>query len=109
MTTQWLAEMIMSDCGCSTQNQTLLARITTRIEQYDRANAAPTQPAQQNAQVPVAWRRREKGATQWQYFGWQETGMSHELISRWNNDGFECEAILAPPSTEQHLSVFTHR
>lgn len=45
--TQWLAEMIMSDCGCSTQNQTLLARITTRIEQYDRANAAPTQPAQQ--------------------------------------------------------------
>jgi hypothetical protein len=39
--TQWLAEMIMSDCGCSTGNQRLLDRIIDRIQQYDRANAAP--------------------------------------------------------------------
>ena len=42
--TQWLAEMIMSDCGCSTQNQRLLDRIVERITQYDAANTAP-QPA----------------------------------------------------------------
>lgn len=39
--TQWLAEMIMSDCGCSTENQRLLDRIIDRIQQYDRASAAP--------------------------------------------------------------------
>ncbi len=39
--TQWLAEMVMSDCGCSTENQRLLDRIIDRIQQYDRANAAP--------------------------------------------------------------------
>lgn len=35
---QWLAEMVMSDCGCSTNNQRLLERITERIEQHIRAN-----------------------------------------------------------------------
>ena len=39
--TKWLAEMIMSDCGCSTENQRLLDRIIDRIQQYDRASAAP--------------------------------------------------------------------
>lgn len=39
--TQWLAEMIMSDCGCSTQNQRLLDRIVERITRYDAANTAP--------------------------------------------------------------------
>lgn len=39
--TQWLAKMIMSDCGCSTNNQRLFDRIVARIEQYDRSNAAP--------------------------------------------------------------------
>ena len=39
--TQWLAEMIMSDCGCSTENKRLLDRIIDRIQQYDRASAAP--------------------------------------------------------------------
>lgn len=39
--TQWLAEMIMSDCGCSTRNQRLLDRIIDRIQQYDRASASP--------------------------------------------------------------------
>ena len=48
------------------------------------------EPAQQE---PVAWRRREKGSIDWQYFGWKETAMSHELVARWNNGEFECEAI----------------
>jgi hypothetical protein len=39
--TQWLAEMVMSDCGCSTENQRLLDRIIDRIQHYDRANTAP--------------------------------------------------------------------
>ena len=39
---QWLAEMVMSDCGCSTNNQRLLERITARIEQHIRANTPPT-------------------------------------------------------------------
>jgi hypothetical protein len=39
---QWLAEMIMSDCGCSTNNQSLLNRIINRIDQHERANT--TQP-----------------------------------------------------------------
>ena len=43
---------------------------------------------------PVAWRRREVGGY-WQYFGWEEADMSHELVERWNKDGFECEAIPA--------------
>lgn len=44
VSTQWLAEMIMSDCGCSTQNQRLLDRIIERITQYESANTTP-QPA----------------------------------------------------------------
>ena len=35
---KWLAEMIMSDCGCSTNNESLLDRIVTRIDKYERAN-----------------------------------------------------------------------
>lgn len=38
VTEQRLAQMIMSDCGCSTDNQRLVDRIVARIEQYDRAN-----------------------------------------------------------------------
>ncbi|WP_422846919.1 hypothetical protein ACOYR4_13175 [Acidovorax sp. M14] len=48
---QWLAEMIMSDCGCSTQNQRLLDRIIDRITQYERANTS-TQSAG-GAQSPL--------------------------------------------------------
>lgn len=48
---QWLAEMIMSDCGCSTQNQRLLDRIIDRITQYERANTS-TQSAG-GAQAPM--------------------------------------------------------
>lgn len=44
---QWLAEMIMSDCGCSTNNQRLVDRIVVRIEQYERANASPPAPQQE--------------------------------------------------------------
>lgn len=40
-----LAEQIMSDCGCSTNNQRLLERITERLAKH--------RPAQQ--QEPVAW------------------------------------------------------
>jgi hypothetical protein len=38
---QWLAEMIISDCGCSTNNERLLERITARIEQHICANTPP--------------------------------------------------------------------
>jgi hypothetical protein len=49
--TQWLAEMIMSDCGCSTGNQRLLDRIIDRIQHYDRANTAP-QPVAREPLTP---------------------------------------------------------
>jgi hypothetical protein len=50
----------------------------------------------QPAQEPVAWRRREVGGL-WQYFGWEETGMTYQSVERWNKNGFECEAIYATP------------
>ena len=63
--------------------------------------AAAPQPSAE----PVAWRRRERGG-EWQYFGWQETGMTHELVARCNKDGFECEAIPAPqPAKREPLSI----
>ena len=40
---QWLAEMILSDCGCSNTNQRLLERVMNRIQQYERANTSPPQ------------------------------------------------------------------
>jgi hypothetical protein len=43
-------------------------------------------------QEPVAWRRREVGGC-WQYFGWEETGMTYQVVERGNKNGFECEAI----------------
>ena len=52
--------------------------------------------AELESQEPVAWRRREVGGG-WQYFGWQETGMTYQDIERWNKNGFECEAIFATP------------
>ena len=52
----------------------------------------------QPAQKPVAWRRREVGGL-WQYFGWEETGMTYQSVERWNKNGFECEAIPAIPAT----------
>ena len=66
--TQWLAEMVMSDCGCSTENQRLLDRIIDRIQQYDRANTAP-QPV---ARLPLS-------AAQKQHIH-NETGAGHALI-----------------------------
>jgi hypothetical protein len=47
-------------------------------------------------QEPVAWRRREVGGC-WQYFGWEEAGMTYQCVERWNKNGFECEAIPATP------------
>ena len=41
---QWLAEMIMSDCGRSTNNELLLGRVMARIDQYERANIPPQRP-----------------------------------------------------------------
>jgi hypothetical protein len=43
---QWLAEMILSDCGHSSNYTPLLDRVKARIEQWERANSAPTPPAQ---------------------------------------------------------------
>ena len=71
--------------------------------------AAAPQPSAE----PVAWRRRERGG-EWQYFGWQETGMTHELVARCNKDGFECEAIPAPqpakrePLTDEQIDLMAH-
>jgi hypothetical protein len=48
----------------------------------------------QPVQEPVAWRRREVGGC-WQYFGWEEAGMTYQCVERWNKNGFECEAIFA--------------
>jgi hypothetical protein len=48
---QWLAEMILSDCGHSSNYTPLLDRVKARIEQWERANSAPTPPA---AAVPDA-------------------------------------------------------
>jgi hypothetical protein len=49
----------------------------------------------------VAWRRREVGGL-WQYFGWEETGMTYQFVERWNKNGFECEAIPATPPQEKN-------
>jgi hypothetical protein len=43
---QWLAEMILSDCGHSSNYTPLLDRVKARVEQWERANSAPTPPAQ---------------------------------------------------------------
>jgi hypothetical protein len=43
---QWLVEMILSDCGHSSNYTPLLDRVKARIEQWERANSAPTPPAQ---------------------------------------------------------------
>jgi len=51
---QWLAEMILSDCGHSSNYTPLLDRVKARIEQWERANSAPTPPAAAPVQ-PVAW------------------------------------------------------
>ena len=52
--TQWLAEMVMYDCGCSTRNQRLLERIIDRIQQYDRANTAPQPVAREPQWSPAS-------------------------------------------------------
>jgi len=36
---RWLAEMILSDCGCSTNNDRLVDRVANRIEAHNRANS----------------------------------------------------------------------
>ena len=50
---QWLAEMILSDCGHSSNYTPLLDRVKARIEQWERANSAPTPPAAPTVQEPV--------------------------------------------------------
>ena len=54
---QWLAEMIMSDCGCSTNNERLLERVMARIGQYERANTPPQRPwvGLTQTQVKLLW------------------------------------------------------
>lgn len=49
---QWLAEMIMSDCGCSTDNQSLRDQIANRIDQYERANKPANSVANEVAIEP---------------------------------------------------------
>ena len=66
------------------------AELRSKVRQF--AKEALAQPAQE----PVAWRRREVGGC-WQYFGWEETGMTYQVVERWNKNGFECEAIPASP------------
>lgn len=63
--------------------------------------AALAQPEQK----PVAWRRREVGGC-WQYFGWEETGMTYQVVERWNKNGFECEAIPASPPQPAQKPAF---
>jgi hypothetical protein len=41
--------MILSDCGHSSNYTPLLDRVKARIEQWERANSAPTPPAAQPA------------------------------------------------------------
>ena len=53
-----------------------------------------TTPPQRTEQEPVAWRRREVEGD-WQYYGWEETGM--EAVNTANKNGFECEAVPATP------------
>ena len=60
------------------------------ITAIKEALAQPPLPVQE----PVAWRRREVGGC-WQYFGWEEAGMTYQCVERWNKNGFECEAIFA--------------
>ena len=55
-----------------------------------------TTPPQRTEQEPVAWRRREVEGD-WQYYGWEETGMTYEAVNRANKNGFECEAVPATP------------
>jgi hypothetical protein len=68
---QWLAEMIISDCGCRTNNERLLELITARIEQHIRANTPPARPAP--VQGPVAWQER------------QARRMSQGVVTEWTN------------------------
>ena len=60
----------------------------------------PKEPAQE----PVAWRRREVGGG-WQYYGWEETGMTYEAVNRSNKNGFECEAVPATPPQRKPPTV----
>jgi len=63
-------------------------------EKMREAITAIREALAQPAQEPVAWRRREVGGY-WQYFGWEEAGMTYQCVERWNKNGFECEAIFA--------------
>lgn len=47
-----LAEMVLSDCGCSTDNETLLLRVADRISRM--------LSVEQDAE-PVAWTRKQMG------------------------------------------------
>ena len=63
-------------------------------EKMYEAIAAIKQALLQPEQEPVAWRRREVEGD-WQYYGWEETGM--EAVNTANKNGFECEAVPATP------------
>jgi hypothetical protein len=54
---QWLAEMILSDCGHSSNYTPLLDRVKARIEQWERANSAPNPPPA--APVPLTPEQRK--------------------------------------------------
>jgi hypothetical protein len=53
---QWLAEMILSDCGHSSNYTPLLDRVKARIAQWERANSAPTPPAAQQEPTEYLYR-----------------------------------------------------
>ena len=70
----------------------------------DKALAAIKEALAQPEQEPVAWRKREVGGG-WQYYGWEETGMTYEAVNRSNKNGFECEAIPATPPQRKPPTV----
>jgi len=77
-----------------------------QCEYFNAETGTVEYPPQRTEQEPVAWRRRKVGGG-WQYFGWQETGMTYQDIEIWNKNGFECEAIFVTPPqrTEQEPVV----
>ena len=89
------------DCGAARDadaNATIIQYHEATIKRLEkRIEELLAQPAQE----PVAWRRREVGGL-WQYFGWEETGMTYQSVERWNKNGFECEAIPATPPQEKN-------
>lgn len=61
-----LAEQIMSDCGCSTNNQRLLERITERLAKHRPAQPQQEPTCKQHLQVWVIPNGEESGQFSWE-------------------------------------------